>query len=106
MTKTITLIGCETILDTITCSSQKESMDDFFGKDSIFAKLFSNTMEQMLETELSAHLGYERYEAEGRKSDNNRNGHYERQLRASNGDVEIQVPRDRNSTFEPQILPK
>jgi transposase-like protein len=81
-------------------------MDDFFGKDGIFAKLFSYTMEQMLEAELSDHLGYERYEVEGRNSGNNRNGHYERKFRASNGDAEIQVPRDRNSTFEPQILPK
>lgn len=86
--------------------SKAESMDDFFGKEGIFAKLFANTMEQMLEAELSDHLGYERYEAEGRNSGNNRNGHYERKLRTSNGEVEIQVPRDRNGSFEPQILPK
>lgn len=86
--------------------SKAESMDDFFGKEGIFAKLFANTMEQMLEAELSDHLGYERYEAQGRNSGNNRNGHYERKIRTSNGDVEIQVPRDRNGSFEPQILPK
>lgn len=86
--------------------SKAESMDDFFGKDGIFAKLFANTMEQMLEGELSDHLGYDRYEAKGRNSGNNRNGHYERKLRTSNGDVEIQVPRDRKGSFEPQILPR
>jgi putative transposase len=86
--------------------SKAESMDDFFGKDGIFAKLFANTMEQMLEGELSDHLGYDRYEAKGRNSGNNRNGHYERKLRTSNGDVEIQVPRDREGSFEPQILPR
>jgi transposase-like protein len=86
--------------------SKAESMDDFFGKDGIFAKLFANTMEQMLEAELSDHLGYDRYETKGRNSGNNRNGHYERKLRTSNGDVEIQVPRDREGSFAPQILPR
>ena len=83
-----------------------KSMDDFFGREGIFAKLFANTMEQMLEAELSDHLGYERYEAKGRNSGNNRNGHYEKKLNTSSGDVEIQVPRDRNGSFEPQIVPK
>ena len=86
--------------------SKAESMDDFFGKDGIFAKLFANTMEQMLEAELSDHLGYDRYDTKGRNSGNNRNGHYERKLRTSNGDVEIQVPRDRKGSFEPKILPR
>jgi len=86
--------------------AKAESMDDFFGKEGILAKLFANTMEQMLEAELRDHLGYDRYEVEGRNSGNNRNGHYDKKLRTSNGDVKIQVPRDRNGSFEPQIVPK
>jgi len=86
--------------------SKAESMDDFFGRDGIFAKLFASTMEQMLEAELSDHLGYEKYEAKGRNTGNNRNGHYDKKLRTSNGDVQIQVPRDRNGLFEPKIVPK
>ena len=86
--------------------AKAESMDDFFGKDGIFAKLFANTMEQMLDAELSDHLGYERYEAKGRNSGNNRNGHYSKKVRSSSGDVEVQVPRDRNGSFEPKIVPK
>ena len=86
--------------------SKAESMDDFFGRDGIFAKLFANTMEQMLEAELSDHLGYEKYEAKGRNSGNTRNGHYDKKLRTSNGDVQIQVPRDRNGSFEPKSVPK
>ena len=86
--------------------SKAESMDDFFGKEGIFAKLFANTMEQMLEAELSDHLGYDRYETIGRNSGNNRNGHYDKKLRTSNGDVKIQVPRDRNGSYEPKIVPK
>lgn len=86
--------------------SKAASMDDFFGKDGIFAKLFATTIEKMLEAELSDHLGYEKYEGKGRNSGNNRNGHYEKKLRTSNGDVQIEVPRDRNATFEPKAVPK
>ena len=83
-----------------------QSMDDFFGRDGVFAKLFSETMEQMLEAELSDHLGYEKYEVKGHNSGNSRNGYYEKKVRTSNGDVSIQVPRDREGTYEPIIMPK
>ena len=83
-----------------------KSMDDFFGKEGIFARLFSHTIEQMLEAELSDHLGYEPYEAKGRNSGNNRNGRYPKKVRSSEGETTIQVPRDRNGAFEPQLVKK
>jgi len=86
--------------------SKAKSMDDFFGKDGIFAKLFANTIEQMLETELSEQLGYEPYAVKGRNSGNSRNGYYSKKLRTSSGDTAIQVPRDRNGEFEPQVVKK
>ncbi len=79
-------------------------MDDFFGKEGIFARLFANTLEQMLEAELTAQLGYERYEAAGRNSGNSRNGKRPRKVRSSVGDLTIQVPRDRNATFQSPLL--
>ena len=82
------------------------SIDDFYGKDGIFARLFSKTIEEMLEAELSSELGYERYEAEGRNSGNSRNGHYTRKMRTSGGDAEIKVPRDRNGEFQSALLKK
>jgi transposase-like protein len=81
-----------------------ESMDDFFGKDGVFARLFAKTMGTMLEAELTEHLGYERYEAKGRNSGNSRNGHYPKKVRTSTGDTTIKVPRDRRGEFEPEIL--
>jgi transposase-like protein len=81
-----------------------KSLDDFFGKEGIFARLFADTLEQMLEAELTAHLGYEPHAAEGRNSGNSRNGKRPRQLRSSNGDTTIQVPRDRKSTFRSPLL--
>jgi putative transposase len=83
-----------------------KSIDDFFGKDGIFAKLFLKNIEEMMEAELSDHLGYEKYESKGRNSGNNRNGYYERQLKTSEGEKTIQVPRDRNGEYEPIILEK
>ena len=82
------------------------SIDDFYGKDGIFARLFSKTIEEMLEAELTSELGYERYEAGGRNSGNSRNGHYTRKMRSSGGDAEIKVPRDRNGEFQSALLKK
>ena len=86
--------------------AKAESMDDFFGKEGIFARLFASTLEQMLEAELTEHLGYERYEAKGRNSGNSRNGAYTKKVRTSNGETTIRVPRDREGEFEPQIVQK
>jgi putative transposase len=82
------------------------SIDDFYGKDGIFAKLFSKTIEDMLEAELTSELGYERYDTEGHNSGNNRNGHYTRKMRTSGGDAAIKVPRDRNGEFQSVLLKK
>lgn len=81
-----------------------KSIDDFFGKEGIFARLFAKTLEQMLEAELTSELGYEKYEAKGRNSGNSRNGTYKRKVKTSGGEAEIAVPRDRNGEFEPKIL--
>ena len=83
-----------------------KSIDDFFGKEGIFSRLFAKTLEQMMEAELSEQLGYEKYEAKGRNSGNSRNGYYERNLKTSTGETTIQVPRDRNGEFESTILEK
>ena len=83
-----------------------QSIDDFFGKEGIFAPLFAGTREQMLEAELTAHLGYPPYAASGRTSGNSRHGKRRRNLRTSTGDVTIQGPRDRNGDFQPALLDK
>lgn len=84
--------------------SKVESIDDFFGKEGVFARLFAKTLEEMLETELSAELGYDKYESRGRNSGNSRNAKRAKQLRTPNGDITIQVPRDRNGDFQSKLL--
>ena len=81
-----------------------ETVDDFFGREGIFARLFADTVEHLLEAELAEELGYEKYAAEGRNSGNNRNGVRTRGLRTSNGEVTVRVPRDRNGEYQPKLL--
>ena len=83
-----------------------ESMDDFFGKEGVFARLFGDTLTQMMQGELSAQLGYEPYEVRGRNTGNNRNGSYKKTVKTSTGEVEVDIPRDRNGDYEPTILKK
>ena len=82
------------------------SIDDFFGKEGIFARLFATTLEHMMEAELTQQLGYPPYAATGRNSGNSRNGKRTRKLRTSAGDVTLDVPRDRNGEYQPVLLDK
>lgn len=81
-----------------------ESIDDFFGKEGIIAKLFARTLDEMLQAELSEHLGYEKYEAKGRGSGNSRNGSRAKALSTSGGTQVIQVPRDRKGECGSELL--
>lgn len=55
---------------------------------------------------MTHHLGYEKGDPAGRGSGDNRNGTYPKTVLTEDGPVDLDVPRDRNSTFEPQIVPK
>ncbi|MCP4684680.1 MAG: hypothetical protein GY867_04445, partial [bacterium] len=81
-----------------------ESVDDFFGRDGIFARLFADTLEHLMEAELTEQLGYEKHAAKGRNSGNSRNGTRGRKLRTSNGETPIRIPRDRNGEYQPKVL--
>ena len=68
--------------------------------------LLKLTVERALNTELEDHLGYEKHAAEGKNSGNSRNGYTSKTLKGNFGEVSIDTPRDRNSSFEPQIVRK
>ena len=72
----------------------------------VLKRLFSGTVEEILEAELEEHLGYEKNSASGRNSGNSGNGYGSKTVISEYGESEIAVPRDRNSTFEPQIIEK
>lgn len=72
--------------------------------DSFLGELQKRGVEQLLEGEMDAHLGYEKHQVSD--AQNARNGHGNKTIRTSYGRSEIKVPRDRQSTFSPQLVPK
>jgi len=84
-----------------------ELVGDLSGQEQIEAltqDLLKTVVETALNGELDEHLGYDRNAKA--KSGNSRNGYYPKKLKSSSGEVEIQVPRDRNGDYEPQIIEK
>ena len=79
------------------------SMEDI---QSLFKETIAEFMEKGLDAELEEDLGYSKYDYRNKETDNSRNGHSSKTLRTSFGDVEVSVPRDRKSEFEPQLLKK
>lgn len=68
--------------------------------------LLKLTVERAMDAELEEHLGYQKHAVDGKNTGNSRNGHSAKTLKGDFGEVEIVTPRDRNSTFEPQIVRK
>lgn len=69
-------------------------------------RLFAGRIEQMLESEMEEHLGYEKHSKSGDLSGNSRNGYNRKTIISDYGESEIAVPRDRNGEFEPRVLGK
>jgi putative transposase len=69
-------------------------------------QLIAPTLQTILEGELDHHLGYKKHEYQGRGTGNSRNGHYEKTLKGVNGTATVEIPRDRNGTFNPQAVRK
>jgi len=88
----------------------KEFFKQFKNKEefhSFFNELFKQGVEEMLKAELEAHLGYQKHSIEGYGSGNSRNGFYSKKVKSDNlGDMILNIPRDRNGEFEPQLIPK
>jgi len=76
------------------------------GEGGLLGKLTKMVVEGALEGEMDDHLGYEKHDPAGRNSGNSRNGRRGKTVLTEAGPVEISVPRDRDSSFEPKILAK
>ena len=83
-----------------------KTQDDLFGQDGIMKQISKRFMERLLEMEMTNHLGYEKYTPQGQNSGNSRNGKTKKTVKTGNGDIEIQVPRDRASEFQPVLVEK
>jgi transposase-like protein len=76
------------------------------GEGGLLGKLTKLVVESALEGEMDDHLGYGRHDATGRGSGNSRNGKRAKTVLTEAGPVQIDVPRDRESSFEPKIVAK
>ena len=82
------------------------TQDEVVGQDGLIKQLTGRILQRALEAEMTEHLGYEKNSNAGDNSGNSRNGHTEKTILLENQETTIEVPRDRNSTFEPIIVPK
>ncbi len=83
-----------------------KSPDDMFGNDGLLQQPTKAVVERALQGEMTHHLGYEKHDSTGDNSGNSRNGTTSKTLRGKRGQVQIDVPRDRTSDFEPQLVKK
>ena len=72
------------------------------GMKDIFGPMF----ETMFQREMNSHLGYESNDHGAKSTDNRRNGSTSKKIKTSSGEVDIKVPRDRDSSFEPRLVSK
>ncbi len=74
--------------------------------EGLISQIYKRGVEALLNAEMSEHLGYPKNGQRPDESDNLRNGTSSKTLKSGNGEIEINIPRDRNSSFEPVIIPK
>jgi len=84
----------------------KGDAKELLGDNGLIKQLTKRALESALEGELTDHLGYSPHEPAGRNSGNSRNGKNRKTLQSTEGMLDIAVPRDRNGSFDPQIIRK
>jgi putative transposase len=90
-----------TVLDELLKEYQKP--EDLLGENGLLKQLTKALVERALRGELTHHRGYGKYEAQGRQSGTSRNGKYRKPMIGEQGELTIEVPRDRNGEFKPTI---
>lgn len=93
----------------------KEQLRDFLSSYEVkdgkslelaFMDYFKGLVQALMEEEMNDHLGYEKYELTDKKTDNSRNGHSKKKVRSSLGDMELEIPRDKDGEYEPVLVKK
>src|SRR4051794_9776229 len=80
--------------------------EDIIGENGLLKRLTKALLERAMNAELTNHLGYEKHDPAGHNSGNSRNGTTSKTVRGEFGEILVETPRDRNGSFEPQILGK
>lgn len=80
-----------------------KSQEEF---EEFIQRLYKQGLEALLKAEINEHLGYDKHDPVGKNSGNSRNGFSRKTLKTNLGEVPLELPRDRNSTFDPIVVPK
>jgi putative transposase len=83
-----------------------EKPEDLIGENGLLKQLTKRLLERAMSAEMTEHVGYEKHDVAGQNSGNSRNGKSAKTLKGTFGTLPIEVPRDRNGTFEPRIIEK
>jgi len=80
--------------------------EDLIGENGLLKQLTKQLLERAMAAEMTEHVGYEKHDAAGHNSGNSRNGKSAKTIKGTFGELALETPRDRNGTFEPQIIEK
>ncbi len=80
--------------------------EEILGEGGLLKELTKRFVERALEGEMTDHLGYERHASEGANTGNSRNGTSKKKVKGDSGEIELDIPHDRNCEFEPTIVKK
>lgn len=80
--------------------------EDLLGENGLLKELTKRLLERAMQAEMTDHLGYAKSATSGKNSGNSRNGSYKKKVKGDFGEIDLSIPRDRNSTFDPAIIPK
>lgn len=80
--------------------------EDITGPDGLIKQLTKRLLEKAMTAEMEEHLGYNKFERTEAEKTNSRNGTSRKTVKTNNGDVPVDIPRDRNSEYNPKIIPK
>lgn len=80
--------------------------EDLIGENGLLKQLTKRLLERAMSAEMTEHIGYEKHDVAGNNSGNSRNGKSAKTIKGTFGEIALETPRDRNGTFEPQIIEK
>jgi len=80
--------------------------EDLIGENGLLKQLTKRLLEKAMQAEITDHLGYVKIAPSGNNTGNSRNGSYKKKVKGDFGEIDVTVPRDRNATFDPAIIPK
>jgi putative transposase len=92
------------LIDKLLADYQKP--EDLIGENGLLKQLTKQLLERAMAAEMTEHVGYDKHDAIGNNSGNSRNGKSAKTIKGTFGEIALETPRDRNGTFEPQIIEK